>query len=234
MASQMADFFKVVVLFVAAFVFAAQDFQLCAQTPASSSGSDKGSILDEKFVRAACAYFDYDRNGSFNPSLEDFGRLIELADSGNADAQFVCGVCYFHGLRIPQDFEKAAFMFSKSAFAGNAFGQYGLGICLLDGRGISKDEKAAFGMFEKAAAAGLACASNMVGVCKYSGRGARPDAEGAVKLFKKAADGGCVRAKVSLGRARVEGLRASMRWPKITWACFTPAGSGVHRTTTPL
>ena len=51
-----------------------------------------------------------------------------LADNGNARAQYILGVGYYHGQGVPQDRTQALNWFRKAAERGIADAQYSLGL----------------------------------------------------------------------------------------------------------
>jgi TPR repeat protein len=78
----------------------------------------------------------------------------ELANAGNAEAQYIMGEYYFIGDGVPQDSGKAVEWYRKSAEQGNADAQGRLGLCCEYGRGVSKDHAQAEKWYRKAAAQG--------------------------------------------------------------------------------
>jgi TPR repeat protein len=60
-------------------------------------------------------------------SDEEIADLMSKAEQGDAIAQHNLGFMYFEGKGIPQDFDKAAYWFTKAAEQGSWVAQYNLG-----------------------------------------------------------------------------------------------------------
>ena len=110
------------------------------------------------------------------------------ADQGDAEAQYMLGLCreYGHGIRL--DWEKAAGLFRKAADQGHTGAQYMLGKCHEFGWGVKKDMKEAVQWYGKAADQGDAEAQFMLGECCYYAWGVERDYAKAVQWYAKAAD----------------------------------------------
>ncbi len=78
----------------------------------------------------------------------------EVAEQGNANAQFNLGVCYAKGIGIGKDEAEAAKWYRKAAELGFAPAQFNLGVCYVKGKGIEKDEAEAVKWYRKAAGQG--------------------------------------------------------------------------------
>jgi TPR repeat protein len=80
-------------------------------------------------------------------------RLRELADQGNARAQFKLGKLY-DGQGVAQSEAEALKWYRLSAEQGEADAQYGLGVMHFVGQGMAKDDAEAAKWFGKAAEQG--------------------------------------------------------------------------------
>lgn len=89
-------------------------------------------------------------NSTWAEQAETVQTLEQFWDAGLTVAVHQLGKCWWDGLGILPDDNKAKFWFRRSAEAGNDFSQYALGK-LLQGR---KRVKEAVGWYEKAAAQG--------------------------------------------------------------------------------
>ena len=78
-------------------------------------------------------------------------RLHELADQGNARAQFKLGKLYDDGQGVAQSDAEALKWYRLSAGQGEADAQYSLGVMHFVGRGMAKDDAEAAKWFGKAA-----------------------------------------------------------------------------------
>ena len=62
------------------------------------------------------------------------------AEQGLAEAQFNLGLCYYNGDGVLQDYNQAAYWFTKAAEQGDASSQYSLGLCYNTGEGVPKSK----------------------------------------------------------------------------------------------
>ncbi|MEO1091683.1 MAG: tetratricopeptide repeat protein [Pseudomonadota bacterium] len=80
----------------------------------------------------------------------DVDYLQRAADSGNAEAMFLLGVCYAEGRKLPQSFRTAAKWFHAAVRKGHVRATTSLGFLYSRGRGVRLDEKLAYKMFLEA------------------------------------------------------------------------------------
>jgi TPR repeat protein len=66
-------------------------------------------------------------------------EVIQIANNGDAEAQFNLGLMYEMGLGIEEDFELAFEWYFKSAEQGYAKSQYNVGVFLAIGKGVEKN-----------------------------------------------------------------------------------------------
>ena len=114
------------------------------------------------------------------------------AEQGLAEAQYMFGNAYFHGLGISQDFTQAAVWFKKAAEQGLAKAQYLLGVCYLGAD--NHDPTQAVTWFRKASEQGLAEAQWELGRCYLNGWGIPQDYALAKYWWTKAAEQGYTNA----------------------------------------
>ncbi|MHB1333173.1 MAG: tetratricopeptide repeat protein [Sulfuriferula sp.] len=89
--------------------------------------------------------------------LAGFGpmkKLLEAAQSGDADAQYNLGVLYFEGKDAPQDYIEAAKWYGAAADQGDRQAQFNLGLMFYHGIGLPKNLLHAYELFSLAAAHG--------------------------------------------------------------------------------
>ncbi len=129
----------------------------------------------------------------------DIDKLEELANQGDAKAQFSLGRLYDWGEEVPQDYQKAFELYSKAAEQGYIYARYNLGIMYYDGNGISKDYQKAFELYSKAAKQGFAYAQYNLGSMYYNGEYVNQDYSKAFKWYSKAAEQGDSDAQHNLG-----------------------------------
>ena len=100
--------------------------------------------------------------------------LGELYESGNKD-----------GIGLPQNYEKAAYWYQRSAMGGNAEGEYDLGILYSKGLGVGQNSSSAAAWFTKAAMRGFTAAERTLGLMYMQGVGVKQNySEAAVWLMK--------------------------------------------------
>ena len=79
------------------------------------------------------------------PEFKKFSQeLIEKAVSGDSEAQYNLGRCYFFGCGTTKNQEEAFKWYMKSAEKGNSFGQAAVGASYAGGLGIKKNDETAF------------------------------------------------------------------------------------------
>src|SRR5437764_6632081 len=79
-------------------------------------------------------------------------RLIHpLADQGNADAQYILGIIYVAGQRVPKNGAEAAKWFRLAADQGNARAQNNLGFMYDKGQGVPQNYAEALKWYHLAA-----------------------------------------------------------------------------------
>lgn len=128
-----------------------------------------------------------------------FESLLELAHSGNADAQFEVGLCYDEGDGVKEDKYEAFKWFMKAAMNGHGRAQNAVGLCYEAGEGVAKNMSEARRWFQKSVDSGCTKGMiNMAGVYNDEGhvekawplleRAARlgnEDAQNILKVFNR-------------------------------------------------
>ena len=95
----------------------------------------------------------------------------QVAEDGNARAQYNLGWMYANGKGTTQDFKEAILWYTKSAELGNVNAQYNLANLYLRGQGAAQNDKLAFSWFIKAAEQGDAPAQYNLGRMYILGKG---------------------------------------------------------------
>lgn len=98
-----------------------------------------------------------------------------LAEQGNAEAQYVVGGWYYQGRGLPQDYAEAALWFRKAAEQGYAEAQHALGRLYYKGHGVPQDYTQAAAWYRKAAEQGNTLVQAALGSMYYSGLGVPQD-----------------------------------------------------------
>ena len=132
----------------------------------------------------------------------DFGaaerEYRQLAENGDAAAQFGLGLLHHFGEGVPQDHAEAVRWYRKAAMEGEVRAQYYHGDMYRRGHGVPRDYTVAVWWYISAANQGYAEAQYALGLMYRGGLGvARDDAE-AARWFREAAEQGLVRAKAFL------------------------------------
>jgi uncharacterized protein len=132
---------------------------------------------------ADAAYHAY-QEGRYQAAL----RLARpLAEAGDARAQSILGLLYYHGQGVQQDFAAAATWLRKAANQDDADAQSHLGVMFFQGQGVPQDKTEAMKWFRSAADLGDAEAQYNLGLTYAKGEGGEPDNVRAHMWFNLAA-----------------------------------------------
>ena len=123
-------------------------------------------------------------------AASDISAALQLAEQGDAQAQFNLGLIYYKGEGVRQDKQKAVEWYRKAAEQGDARAQYNLGLMYDKGDGVRQDKQKAVEWLTKAAEQGHARAQCNLGWMYYKGEGVRQDKSAAKEWFGKACDNG--------------------------------------------
>ena len=134
---------------------------------------------------------------AFAYSCSDIESLQKEARTGDAEAMWHLGLCYFKGNGVAKDVERAFHAWSIAASKGNASAQTNLGVLY---ENSLKDERRAAELYRQAAQQGQALAQYHLGRMHRDGLGDLPkDEQRAAELFLRAAEQGVPPAKHDLG-----------------------------------
>jgi TPR repeat protein len=117
-------------------------------------------------------------------------ELTPLAESGNAEAQYVLGRLYAAGQGCSKDESKAVALFRKAAAQGDPSAQNSLAMFLLQGRGVKKNAAEAASWFRRAADQGLTVAEYNLALLYADGRGVAKNPQEAFAWQQRAANQG--------------------------------------------
>ena len=134
--------------------------------------------------------------------------IQELAEEGDAEAQYKIGYDYYIHGNLPEAFK----WFLKAAEQGYAEAQYQIGSCYNFGNVVEIDKiqaaywykKAAY-WYQKNAEQGNAKAQYMLGICYHKGYGVKQDKAQAIYWYRKAAEQGYAEAQSELAYCYEEG-----------------------------
>lgn len=135
----------------------------------------------------------------------DIYELKQLANAGDADAQWYLGWHYLAGEGVEKN-EKIAFnLFMKSAQQGNEDGEYYVGQCYFEGIVVEQDATIAYDWFRKSAEKGHDMSLFMLGVCYENGIGTDRDDKQAFRHYWDSANKGYVLAQYRMGTIYLRG-----------------------------
>ena len=142
-----------------------------------------------------------------NQKLTFSEELLQLAESGDPQAQNELATCYRKGLGVPTDMEKALEWYRKSAEQGVAEAQYWLGNYYgnVDSNILPKNYEEATKWFALSAEQGYAPAQYNLGCSYCYGQGVPKNLAVAVEWFQKSAEQGLADAQHSLGVCYMQG-----------------------------
>lgn len=132
-------------------------------------------------------------------------NLINLAEKGNAEAQYELSVRYFYGDGVPQDYAKALMWIQKAATKGLVDAQYDLAVCYEKGDIVEQNYFIAVEWYKKAAKNGHSGAMTNLALLYSLGRGCNQDYKLAIAWWEKAANLGDANAIYNLGVSYAEG-----------------------------
>ncbi len=81
-------------------------------------------------------------------------KILEYAEGGLPEAQVSAGYMYETGDQVDQDYDRAAYWYTRAHEQGDGDGTYGLATLHVQGRGVPKDVKKAVALYTSAAEQG--------------------------------------------------------------------------------
>ena len=131
---------------------------------------------------------------------------LQLAEQGNAEAQFHLGSIYAKGQGAEKDEKQAVNWFDKAAKQGYREAQTKLGFMYATGKGVEQNYNSAFYWCYKAAEQGDVVAQYNLGLMYEKGQGVVKDNSLAVAWYSKAAAQGDAHAQYHLGVMYANGV----------------------------
>ena len=125
------------------------------------------TILNSAFADYIDGQREY-ASGNYEAAVLEW---TQVAEDGNARAQYNLGWMHANAKGTVQDFKEAIKWYTKSAELGNVNAQYNLANLYLRGQGAAKNDKLAFSWFIKAAEQGDAPAQYNLGRMYILGKG---------------------------------------------------------------
>ncbi len=140
-------------------------------------------------------------------SNDEFTKLRNAAELGDADAMYALGDNYYYGEGVAEDSDKATEWYSKAIESyskaakneGSSNAMFKLGQMYYWGEGVTEDVNTALEWYHKAAQAGNSEAMYELGDIHYDGENVEQDYEKALKWFHKAAEKGNSDAVYKIG-----------------------------------
>ena len=163
-----------------------------------------GEVLDVEDAPVSSNATD-DTGANSQPANSDFELTLDLAEQGDADAQFEVGVGYATGVGVPQNFIEAVRLYRLAADQGNADAQYNLGVMYENGEGVLRDDVEAVRLYRLAADQGHADAQTNLGRMYAEGWGVAQEEMEALRWWRLAADSGISEAQFNVGAIYANG-----------------------------
>jgi uncharacterized protein len=151
----------------------------------------------------------------------------QLADQGDARAQYNLGNTYHDGRGVPQNYAEAIKWWRKAADQGFANAQHNLGFMYENGQGVPQNYAEAVEWYRKAADRGFAKAQSNLGFMYENGRGVSQNYAEAIKWWRKAAEQGLASAQHNLGHMYFDGRRVPQNYAEGHLDYFTNALHGL-------
>jgi len=117
-------------------------------------------------------------------------KLCDLAESGDAEAIYLFGMCFKEAIAVRRDYTRAALLFLIAAKKGNDDAVCELGVAFENGNGVDQDYSKAVILYQAAALEGCTDAMVRLGFCYLNGTGIEEDHIKAIQLWILAAAGG--------------------------------------------
>jgi TPR repeat protein len=134
------------------------------------------------------------------PDTVPFDQSLELANTGDEEAQIAVARAYENGIDVRISQVKAADWYRKAADQGNPEAMFRLARILSKGApGVDKNLEVAFKLYDAAARKGQVEAQNWLGYTYEHGLGVQQSYADAVEWYTKAADNGVAAAQSNLG-----------------------------------
>ncbi|MFW2176758.1 MULTISPECIES: tetratricopeptide repeat protein [unclassified Moraxella] len=136
----------------------------------------------------------------------DFLRYAELAEQGDAEAQYQTGQCYAKGLGVAQNYHQSAHYWLMSAKQQHPLAQVYLGTLFEKGLGVAQDFVKSAQCYQVASQQNLAIAKVRLAMLYLKGQGVPHDPKQAIALFIQSAEQGEPTAQYNLAVAYEKGL----------------------------
>ncbi|MCS5594776.1 MAG: sel1 repeat family protein, partial [Porticoccaceae bacterium] len=139
--------------------------------------------------------------------MEFDDEILELAQKGDADAQYNLALMYRHGKGVPENDAEAVRWYRKAAEQGYAKAQNNLAWMYANGKGVPRDETEAARWYRKSAEQGDADAQYNLALMYYDGEGVSKNKTKAYLWYSLAAAQGHEDAKTNLEILKDDGTK---------------------------
>jgi len=150
--------------------------------------------------------------------------LKELADKGDAAAQFDLGARYADGRGFDRDAVASRLWFEKAAAQGQPQAEYRLGVIFEKGVGVPRDVRMARDYYQKAANQGHVRAMHNLAVIEAEGVDGKPDYAAAAQWFRRAAEYGVRDSQFNLAILYARGMGVAQNMAQ-SYVWFNAAAS---------
>lgn len=151
------------------------------------------AISIASIIYAYCAESD----NKLNPPVEFSPKLVQEAESGDVNAEFALGLCYFWGRGVAQSDEDAIKWLSKAAEKEHVRAMHLLGAMYFNGK--NKNETKAFAYLQKAADLNDLPSMPFLAECFFDGVGTNKNQKEAFKWYLKSAEAGDINSQRMVG-----------------------------------
>lgn len=155
---------------------------------------------------------------------EKFQKTKELANQGNAEAEFDLGVMYDYGREVEKNEVEAVRWYRKAAEQGYPKAQSNLGFCYDTGRGVGQDTEEAIKWYRKAAKQKDVWGEHNLGCAYATGDGVAQDPVEAAKWFLEAAEQGLAVSQKNIANRYYKGNGVQKSMAKAFQWYFKAAG----------
>lgn len=149
-------------------------------------------------------------------------KWYENKASEDPDILHMLAECYYEGLGVKKDVDRAVALFQQSANLGSIFGQVSIGWCYGQGVGVPRNRNLEVDYYRKAAQDGLCGAQVTLGYCFENGFGVTANLTAAFILYRKSAEQEHAWGLRNLGLSYKHGRGVEQDFDK-AFVCFSKA-----------
>ncbi len=156
-------------------------------------------VLVMAFGASMIAWHAYRANAKLREANGEIMETRDLAEKGDAGAEYRLGNMYGAGRGVTKDYAAALHWYRAAAEKGDTNAEYGVGYMYDTGTGVQQDFSEALSWYQKAADQNDRKAQCAVAAMYYDGRGVKRDWTTAASWYRRAAENGLPRAQYDLG-----------------------------------